>query len=62
MIPCDLCLLPAQFCDEITDARDFESHKQIEGRHALWTAANRVSKYIIVDVLCRQAEVLRDPR
>jgi hypothetical protein len=31
MISCDLCLLPAHFCDE-TDARNFESHKQIAGR------------------------------
>jgi hypothetical protein len=42
-IPCDLCLLPAQFCDVTTEARNFESRMQIAGRYAQWKAARRVS-------------------
>jgi hypothetical protein len=31
MIPHDLSLLPAQLCDEPTDAQNFESHMQTAG-------------------------------
>jgi len=34
MIPYDFCLLPAQFSDETTDARNSESHMQIAGRES----------------------------